>query len=451
MDGEFEAATADREALLAHIARLEERLAAQQAEIERLQARLAELEGRAGKGDAKGMPGLKPGAAAPPREKKARKRRERAFFRRRMAPTGRVEHAIERCPDCDIALFGGSVKRTREVIELALMPVRVVEHAFIERVCPTCARRLVPGEAVLDGVTLGRQRLGVGLVAMVATLREVGRLPFDIIQWYLETFHGLHLGAGELAEVVHRVAGAGAGAVAAIRERVRASPVVNADETGWREDGANGYLWTFSTPSERYFVRGGRNKEMVDEALGETFSGVLVCDFYAAYDHHAGLIQRCWAHLLRDVHELAQQHPADKALRAWAKAVHRVYEDAKAFRHDDPRARRRAQGRFERRLLRVCAPYADDADAPQRALCARVRKHLPELFVFVALPEVPSDNNAAERSLRHLVTARKISGGTRSPQGSDSKMALATLFGTWAARGLNPFLECRNLLVSPTT
>ena len=63
-------------------------------------------------------------------------------------------------------------------------------------------------------------------------------------------------------------------------------------------------------------------------------------------------------------------------------------------------------------------------------------------------PEAPSDNNAAERSLRHLVISRKISGGTRSQPGSDSKMTLASLFGTWRARGLNPFLECRRLLIS---
>ncbi len=62
---------------------------------------------------------------------------------------------------------------------------------------------------------------------------------------------------------------------------------------------------------------------------------------------------------------------------------------------------------------------------------------------------MPSDNNGAERSLRHLVTARKISGGTRSPAGTETKMALASVFGTWAARGLNPFSQCLQLLKSP--
>jgi transposase len=61
-------------------------------------------------------------------------------------------------------------------------------------------------------------------------------------------------------------------------------------------------------------------------------------------------------------------------------------------------------------------------------------------------PAIPPTNNAAERSLRHLVTARKISGGTRSETGTTSKLTLATLFGTWRAEGRNPFLACQELL-----
>ena len=72
-----------------------------------------------------------------------------------------------------------------------------------------------------------------------------------------------------------------------------------------------------------------------------------------------------------------------------------------------------------------------------------------ELFVFVAQPEAPPDNNAAERSLRHLVVSRKISGGTRSNQGADTKMTLASIFGTWRAQDLNPLTACRQLLASP--
>ena len=78
-----------------------------------------------------------------------------------------------------------------------------------------------------------------------------------------------------------------------------------------------------------------------------------------------------------------------------------------------------------------------------------MENHIKELFVFVAHPGVPPDNNAAERSLRPVVTSRKISGGTRSSQGTDTKMTLASIFGSWRAQGLNTLIACRQLLASP--
>jgi len=295
----------------------------------------------------------------------------------------------------------------------------------------------------------GRQRLGVGLVALIAALKEEGRLPARTIRWYLRTVHGLELSVGAICEALHRVARLGRPEAERIRERVRASPAVYADETGWREGGRNGYVWTFSTPTARYFLRRGRNKEVVDEALGAEFSGILASDFYAAYDHYPGLHQRCWAHLLRDIHDLGEQHPTDTGLRRWAGRIRKLYLRARAYAHPDARQRVRAMRRFEDALLELCAPFLGQEQAPQRTLCARIERHLSALFVFVAHPEVASDNNAAERSLRHLVTARKISGGTRSDQGTATRMTLATLFGTWAAQGLDPLLACRHLLAQP--
>ena len=87
--------------------------------------------------------------------------------------------------------------------------------------------------------------------------------------------------------------------------------------------------------------------------------------------------------------------------------------------------------------------------AVQSKLCRRIKGFIKELFVFVAEPDAPADNNAAERSLRPLVISRKISGGTRSVHGTESKMALASIFGTWRAQDLNPLQACRQLLLSP--
>jgi transposase len=484
---------AQREALAdgeRRLATLEAEVASLRATIARLTVRLGEAlvavdppDGDAGGADGaatpRAMPGLKPAAPpAPPR--RARKRRAQNATRRRMVPTARRVHALARCPDCGAPLAGGTVKRTREVIEVPLSPVAVTAHVYLERRCPDCGRRCVPTPE-LEGVVCGQSRLGIGLVSLIALLREEARLPYATIQQLLRTVHGLDLSVGAVVGAVARVAQRAAPLVDQIQAAIRASPVVHADETGLREAGTNGDAWTFSTPTERYFVRGTREKAVLTAALGEAFAGVLVSDFYVAYTHYAGRHQYCWAHLLRDVHDLVAAHPREAGVRGWAEAVHGLFTRARAFAGDDPGERRQAARAFQAELRALCRPYlpapapttpadaaapvatAEPAPAPegappradpvppQRPLCQRIERHLAELFVFVADPAVPPTNNAAERSLRHLVVGRKISGGTRSPEGSATKMALASVFGTWRAQGLNPFAECRLLLASPQT
>lgn len=417
-----------------------------------------------------GMPGLKPVTAGKRAERPARparRRRVHGFARRRMTATECTTHALGQCPDCGVPLAGGTIKRSREVIELAMAPVVVTKHVYLERRCPACKRRWVPAPE-LDGVVVGQSRLGIGLVSLIAVLREEARLPFATIQGLLRTMHGVSLSEGALVGAIAQVAQRAAPVVAQIREAIRASPVVHADETGWREDGRNGYIWTLSTPSHRYFVRGTREKLMLEAALGTNFSGVLLSDFYAAYTGYEGCHQYCWAHLLRDLRDLTLRHPGDAGVRGWEAAIGALFGRAQQWTSDDPVQRRRKQQEYQAELRALCAPYlpatpvaamaTGDSDptsgakapaTPQRILAQRMERHLAELFVFVADPTVPPTNNAAERSLRHLVVRRKISGGSRSQAGTAATMALATVFGTWRVQGRNPFDECRLLLSAP--
>ena len=113
-------------------------------------------------------------------------------------------------------------------------------------------------------------------------------------------------------------------------EGVRDSPAVQAAETGWRQDGAKMGMSgpSLPPPSGTSCVAGGL-RVLVDEVLGRSFGGVMVSDFYAAYHHYPGLKQRCWAHLLRDIHDLKGLYPEDTGLAQWAEAVHQLYTKAK--------------------------------------------------------------------------------------------------------------------------
>ena len=407
--------------------------------------------------------GEQPGGRQPPdwvkpnrptRPKQDRKKRSQGYARRLDKPTHRVEHAYGECPECRVPLVGGRVSWRRQVITLPRLQVRVTEHVVFERKCDRCGQTWRP-MLDLSKEVVGQQRMGISVQSEVAVLREGYRLPYGLIQRYLAESRGLHLSVGELVNLTRGVAQRGKAEYEALRQQLRQSPVVNGDETGWREDGHNGYLWSFSTPRVRYFLyRKSRAGTVVQEVLGEEFDGVLVSDFYGAYNVHEGEHQRCWTHLLRAIHELTERYPQDEALAAWAKGVHEVYERAKAYTGPDPKLppdkqqaeRVKAQRRYEQELWLLCEPYVK-TDTPMRVLCERIERFLPELFVFVADPRVPADNNAAERSLRGQVVSRKISGGTRSDQGSQTKSILASLFGTWQLQGRNLYTACRHLLV----
>ncbi len=419
--------------------------------VQELEARVTQLEEenrrlRQGGG---GMPlVVKP--SRPRKEKQPRKPRLQAFVRRRETPDEVRYHAAECCPDCGRKLQGGWPHRRRQTIELVLQK-KVVEHVLVGRWCGVCRKRVLPTSANAFHAQ-GQRRFGVSVQSLVAMLHIGGRLPLRMIRRMLREMFGLHISEGESVALLEGVKQAGEEALQEILQHVRGSPGVCGDERcRGTEDGCNGYLWGFFTPTERYFVyRQSRAGAIPVEVLGEEFAGVVTCDFYGGYNR-LGLLQRCWVHLLRDAWELVELNADRPEVAAWVEALQALYREAKAFSHPQPRARRQARREFERQAAALAQPYAKEADAPQRVLAQRILKHRHELFVFVTDPEVPADNNLAERSLRPAVIARKISGGTRSPKGSDTKTALMSLFGTWAAQGKPLLASCQQLLLTPAS
>ena len=171
MDTESDLITADRDVL---IAQLQATVLEQQRVIERWSGGLPNWKARRSRTARPECPASSPvRAASRQRSSSPGSSDATASPRPRMTPTHRVEHVVENCPDCGTHLTGGWVQRTREVIEVPVVPVQVTEHVFIARTCPVCRRRRVP-TAQLDGAVLGRQRLGVNLISRIATLREEG-------------------------------------------------------------------------------------------------------------------------------------------------------------------------------------------------------------------------------------------------------------------------------------
>jgi hypothetical protein len=123
--------------------------------------------------------------------------------------------------------------------------------------------------------------------------------------------------------LLHRVASLFGGLIAKRLEEYRQVPVRHADETGWRTDGRSGYAWLFATPTLSVFLfRTSRSARVVREALGEEpLPGVLVVDRYNAYHRAPCQRQYCYAHLMRDVEDLAKKFPAEGEVQAFTSTL----------------------------------------------------------------------------------------------------------------------------------
>lgn len=429
--------------------------------IEMLESELARVKAQLGKGKDTSQTKVPPWIKSNKKQKKKaiRKKRNLAYTRKKEIPTEQIFHAAENCSNCGNILLGKpTVAYTHQIIDIPVVSYTVTEHVICRRWCLKCHKQTMP-IVDLSSSVVGKKRIGINLAAAITTMRDRLRLPLGIIKTYLKMFHGLSLSEGEIVDILDTVAKKGKPEYEKLLDQIRKADSVHADETGGRQNGINGYFWSFSTEKIHYLMyRKSRGKQAVEEIVGtdsEKFNGILTTDFYAAYNTYTGFHQRCWVHFLRDIHELKENYRKHPPLNKWAKRIREIYEKAKAYKGPDLNLPIRSQTQeridkqreFEQELKRICMPYVK-TDTPMSTLCARAVTFLQELFVFIRFPNVNSDNNPAERIIRHTVVARKISGGTKTSKGSETKSIITSLFDTWQLQNLNPLQQCRLLLTS---
>ena len=232
------------QALRAENAMLKQLVDELQEQVENLTGRIAELEKKQKTPSfVKGNRAKKEGAT------KGRKKRaaEHNQARRREEPMRVERHAVEECVGCGYHLRGESQAYRRQVIELPEpQPVEVIEHQILKRWCPRCQAWQQP---TIDWwrQVVGQGRIGVRLGALIAYLHQSMRAPLRVIQSYLATIHQARLSVGEISGLLQRMRRRVEPAIEELKHTVRRQPVVHGDETGWREDGQNGYVWCLAT------------------------------------------------------------------------------------------------------------------------------------------------------------------------------------------------------------
>ena len=332
----------------------------------------------------------------------------------------------------------GTVRR-HQVAELPPIQAHIIEYQCHGVICPECGKATkaaIPAEA--------SGQFGPELTALIVHLTVVCRLPRRVVERLLEQALGIEISLGSTQKCWEEASQAVAGPCQELAEKLKSEPVINADETGWRTNGDKRFLWVFlAAQYVVYTIEATRSSEVLIRLLGSVFQGILCSDRFSGYlKYHKGRGQFCWAHLKRNILgalELTKDHDVEQFCRD------ALAEHAKLFRlwhkfRDGRIDRRQLQLRsipIEKRLFALGERHLDSSNRDVRNLAAVLFEHIPRLFLFVEQEGVEPTNNGAERELRPLVQARKVSFGNRSANGELATSRLFTVAETCRLQGLD--------------
>jgi transposase len=338
--------------------------------------------------------------------------------------------AARRCPYCGAPLRPKGSK-SRTVIDVHPVVKEVVVYELEQRDCSRCHRVFT---AQAPGV-FSRGLLGNRLLAHVAIEHYVHGLTMGHLS------ERLGLGTGTLWAAMHALARRLESVDGRLVRDYRQALVRHADETGWRQDGHNGYAWLFCTQRTSLFrFRQTRSGQVAQAVLGEKpLKGTLVVDRYAGYNHCPCALQYCYAHLDREVKALAEEFPQAKEVQRFAGVMRPLLKQAMQLRKQQL-----ALPAFRQRAAQIKGQLEQATRAPaQHPGIQRIqnvfREHADRLYHWAKHPDIPAENNRAERELRSLVIARKISFGSQSERGLHTREVLMSVLHTLGKRTGNLF------------
>lgn len=366
----------------------------------------------------------------------------------RIDQTERIEIG-DSCPDCGTCFSGETQIRSRVVEDIEPVRPTIVTRYEIERGwCPNC--RTYKENPVT--AALPRYRLGLHLMLFVVYQKVALGLSYGKIKRELATYFGLTVSRKTLQAMVSEVARLFGPAYKQLIDLMRDQALLHVDETGWRVDGANHWLWIFvNDVVTLYVISRSRGSKVPRALLGPAFEGVIISDFFSAYSPLDYQKAKCWAHLLRDTQALTKgRPPPDSERPRFHHHLHQLFLEMglslQKIAADEP-ARHQLYQHMRTKLLTFAQQDWQDPDCQR--LAGRIEKHLEELLLWLHNPQVSPDNNEAERELRPAVITRKTSFGSRSRQGAHAFAVLLSLSRTWERRGDDFFSLGQDILSTP--
>lgn len=345
---------------------------------------------------------------------------------------GPIDHEVKvvpkKCPHCDNDKLPAPSKwHTQTQIDIPPITNPIVTRYHIGWCyCSTCKRQVS-----LDD-KLSHSKYGPNLHAAICYWKfKMGLTLGKIHQMLLDNYR-LDISTGQMSEMLRRSGKEFNSIYEDIGLSLLEQSHLHADETGWRTGGDSNWLWSYSGKKYSYYkIAASRGQSAVDDVLGKSYDGVLVSDFYGAYNKIDCMKQKCWSHILRELRELAEKYPKDEGIKHYSARMKRFFYRGKELQADYNKGVGAEKGcvrlsnDFQKFIFHP--PNNDDL----KRLSKRLIKYRGEMFTFIKTGVEPTNNNA-EREIRPAVLMRKTSYGNRSKQGSKTQAILMSVIRTCA-------------------
>jgi len=371
--------------------------------------------------------------------------------------------APDKCPHCGCEHLLPSAEIKEHLQEdIILRPnTWVTNFKHHQASCPCCDRLVIQAA---DGELLN---CDIGPVAKSAAvfLRYGMRLSYRKVKELFDVFFGMPFVPASAMNFDRKATEKGEPLYEDLRQKLQASSIVYADETYWRENGQNGYVWYGGNEDMAMFhIDHSRAGKVAAGLLGDHFEGSLVTDGYAAYNAvNASSRQACLAHLIRNAGDIVKtiellppKHRDQKAIslcKSLARAFTKACEVGRKLNDGaiSPQLAARLVPRFYSLVDIICSTQLKHKQAENfRCRILDPKREYDRLFTFLTVPGLAPTNNHSEQTLRTPVIFRKICFGTRSPEGSRSHSVLPSLLLTAQRQGQHPLTFFNTLFTKDT-
>ena len=331
----------------------------------------------------------------------------------------------QRCPYCGGPMDPKGTK-ARTIIDVEPVSKEVVRYELEQRDCGRCHRTFTARPAGVFAKSLFSNRF--------LTHLAVEHYVHGVTLGHLSAQLGE--GLGSLCAALHHLAKRLATVPQGLLLEYRRALVKHADETGWRNDGHSGYGWLFCTALiSLYRFRQSRAASVPKEVFGsKRLRGILVVDRYNGYNRMPCSIQYCYSHLLREVQDLGKDFPEVGEVVQFVERFAPLLAGAMKLRGQDLKRTEFCQRALELKLEIKATAYSPAQHPGIQKIQNIFRKQAARLYHWAKNPAIPADNNRAERELRPLVIARKISFGSQSEQGAQTREILMSVLHTLRKR-----------------